>query len=356
MDDGLGAVEYVRELLPLTRVNVVRRERGFEWWAGSLRQQVWAEKPVQNQGSTVSRLHCRTDFVRGFKATDEQVAALGELMRGATLSAIIRNPEDPGRLQLASSCYINESTAGWMPWLFGMVTAWQNWEAHQIGHEAAKLLGAELDATAHPEGKILQTLHENIAIVGSGVGKVATHPSRFAGEEMSELKPFLSRPPIVLCTGDTRALTFELPFLGETSLAMLQTAESHPRNGNGLHTELRLPVELANGTMQCLEMNELELKGDTWAHLLGSWTERENGPVFRMFCSNLVFQPGLLLAHALNTVIRARWWAEVVYEDDWEEGGYENACRQKEILLMVLREEAKGQSKGGLFGRLFGRR
>jgi hypothetical protein len=355
MDIGLEAIDYVRECLPVSEGNAALGKRGFEWWSGRLRQRVWTEDAAEDEGMTVWRLHCRTDLVKGFEGTEAQMAVLGELMDNVTLSALIRDPQDPGRLQLASSCYVNESTAGWMPWLFGLVTVWQNWEANQTVLSLQERLGLEVDASAPPNGGSTSTLHEKVALVAEGLAQVKSHPSRFAGKEMEGLKEVLNVPPVVTSTGDRSGFVYELPFCGQTSLSILATSEAHPQAGNGLSSSLKIPIEIRHGAAECLEMNEAELKDHSWTHFLGSWTLGDSGPVFKAFYPNLFFQPGILVAFALNNVTRARWIAEKVHGDNWEEGGFEKACLNKLAMLDALQAAASSTKKPGLLSRLFGR-
>src|SRR5262245_48487736 len=75
-DLGLAMVDAIGHSMTLDADWSLRTERGFTWWGKDLAQHVWAEPGVDDDGFNIFRLHARTDLLRSFKPSDENLAKL----------------------------------------------------------------------------------------------------------------------------------------------------------------------------------------------------------------------------------------------------------------------------------------
>jgi hypothetical protein len=120
-------------------------------------------------------------------------------------------------------------------------------------------------------------------------------------------------------------LTAEFPFgprggpaaAGGTShLLQVHGTESGPM-GHGLRMTLRLREWPMDGERQIFppELSELEAKGGSGAHLLGSWAiepDPSSVPYFTCFLPSVLFAPGSLLNLILSIGVRARWASDMI--------------------------------------------
>lgn len=315
MDVGLRIVQDLYQTMQVDAEWSVRTERGFTWWAKDHAQRVWADPPEESDGIRVSRLHARTDLVTGFEPRPENLALLAVGAMRGTVAGVVRHPERPDRLQLATSVYAHAQNREWTGLLFSVAVPLQATEAHLQGPPLAMRLGAEVAATDHPASgrrphhdQMLDLLEDCILPAGTG-------PSLWPGLEMQRVLDLLQQGPGVLATGDAGALTAEFPFRGRTALLRVITDQRHPLLGNGLLLLLSLPLSGAPGELcrSALELNEQELRSMTRAPFLGSWSF--GGPwglTFASFLPNLVYRPGLLPNLVIGMANRARWAEQVL--------------------------------------------
>jgi hypothetical protein len=339
-DYGLEAVAFVRERLQVDDRWAEPIDRGFRWWAGPLAQSVWAEPLIDDDGIVVSRVHVRTDFLRGFTGTREQNVSLSTWRSYPTPSGPVRHLGDPERIALASCVWVNESNMSWAPQLAAWAAAMQSAEAHSVAPLATELLAATADTSGHPTSGLRSTPDGRFAAIAQRVRLKGRRPSPFAGPEMASVLDLLQRPPCVLATGDERGLTAEFPFHGNTSLLQLLTEERDFAMGNGLHTLLAIP-EGENSVEGALEMNGRELHNTIprapRSHFLGTWSPSKDALAFSSFLPNAIHVPGLLINLALSMCSRARWVAEVVSGDDWRESFPEAFENKRRYLAEVAR-------------------
>lgn len=357
MDHGQRVVQEVYDRLQIDGKWSVRGERGFTWWAGDLRQSVWAETPFQDLEMEIVRVHARTDLIKGYRGDERQKQGLGALMPFCTLSGYVPDRRDPSRIQLASSVYVNESTVDWMGEFFTWATMIQNIEAHILVRSLPELVGADADASGHPESGARADMDEMSELLTHVVAPEGREPSRYAGPEMAELVENIQHPPTVMATGDADGLTSELPFVGRTSMVRLFTDAQNPRMGNGLLATCSLPVEIGDPVGRALQMNSREVSEPTRAHFLGSWCLAPTGSFsFVSFYPNAMFKQNMLLNVYMTSLLRCRWAAERVYGDDWENGGFDRALGGKmERLRRLTGEMDSEKKKSNPLGRFFGR-
>src|SRR5262249_60397109 len=109
-DLGLWIVDGIGDSMSLDAEWSVRTERGFTWWGKDLAQHVWAEPGVEDDGFEVFRLHARTDLLRSFEPSDQNLAKLDAFAAFATTSGFLVD-EKRSRLQFAASMYAHDDTS-----------------------------------------------------------------------------------------------------------------------------------------------------------------------------------------------------------------------------------------------------
>jgi hypothetical protein len=175
--------------------------------------------------------------------------------------------------------------------------------------------------------------------------------SVWAGPEMKHCVELGQRAPRILATGDRSGLTAEYPFGANTSLLRLVTDAENPRLGHGLLALLTVPRK-SEGPEVAMELNALELSRLTRSHFLGTWCDDEMGLTYCAFYPNVARVPGLLPNIFFSTASRAKWFAEEILGQPWQDT-YQAALEAKAARLKEL---ASLSRKRGLVNRIFGRR
>jgi hypothetical protein len=345
-DLGLQIVDEIGHSMTLDAEWSVRTERGFTWWGKDLAQHVWTEPGIDDDGFEIFRLHARTDLLRDFAATPENLAKLNAFAGFATTSGFL--VDDPtARVQLASSMYAHDETADWVRKSFGLVVAMQAADAQIKSGALAEFTGAEVDATPHPSSGPRPDLDDMLNVLEHVVVPLGQRRSAWEGEELEWTTEIVRRGQYtVLATGDATGLSAEFPFQSGTSLLTVTTEVTNPQLGNGALVVLRLPMNMAehDGHSFAAALNSRELKTMTRAHYLGCWLWRDDGMCFVTFLPNaLRIGRGDLLNHVIAMSGRAKWVAETFYGDEWnahrDEGGRPLATTAIADLLARVQEE-----------------
>lgn len=336
-DPGRTVVDHIYSTLQIDAQWSVRGERGFTWWGKDYAQRVWAEPPFVEDGLVVSRLHARTDVVRGFSASREKLTMLASLNKLASLNAFVWDAQQPDRVALAAGMYVHDQNLAMVQRLFSFAVAMQAADAHRNASVLAFILGAECDVSAHPGSGLRTEADDMLKIVERGVLPEGRKESRWPGKEMEQAVALFSGPPCVLCTGDENGLAAEFPLAKATTLLTVNARATHPLLGSGLLMRLFLPFVLpvTESALEALRLNSLELQSLTRAAFLGSWCLDAGGVNHVSFYPNCIYLPGLLPNLVLSAAVRARWVAERAYGHNWNDS-YAAATEQKVRQLRSL--------------------
>jgi hypothetical protein len=314
-DIGLRVLDHAYKQMKVDREWSANIERGFVWWGHRLAQWVWAEPCFDDDGIIIARLHARTDVLTGFAPTPEQLRALIPFLRMASLSGLVRDAEDEGRLQLACSMYVHDQTFDWVKRAFSLAVAMQAAEAELLADALAGALGARVAASAHPHSGARPEPDDMLNVLQAVVIPEGAGPSQFPGRHFLTALETMEQGGF-LASGEEDALTMEFPFGDRTSLCQLTTKDRHPWLGAGLLRRLSLPLgpdEEAARVEQALTLNEWELGELTRTHFLGSWCPDTHGLTHVTFFPNSWSGPcpGYAVMAALNSLQRARWAARL---------------------------------------------
>jgi hypothetical protein len=345
-DLGVEIVDKIGHSMTLDAEWSIRTERGFTWWGKDLAQHVWAEPGINDDGFEIFRLHARTDLLRSFQATPENLAKLNAFAGFATTSGFLVDDRH-SRVQFAASMYAHDETDDWVRKSFGLVAAIQAADAQIKAQVLAEFTGAEVDATPHPSSGLRPEHDDMLNVLEDVVVPLGQRSSAWEGEELEWTTEIVQRGQYtVLATGDSTGLSAEFPFQSRTSLLTVTTETSNPQLGNGALLVLRLPMNIGetDGHRFAVALNRRELKLMTRAHYLGCWLWRDDGMCFVTFLPNaLRIGRGDLLNQVIAMSGRAKWVAETFYGDDWDahqdEGGRPLATPAIGDLLARLEEE-----------------
>lgn len=315
-DVGTRVVEFVRQRLQVEGQWCEPGERGFTWWAGPLAQCVWAEPPYEDNGVTLSRVHVRTDLLRGVP-DGETIVACAAVMHRAALSGLVRIDEDRGgNLLFASSAYVCDQMEASLGLVVALAAALQTAEAHCLMADLAQATGGEPRESAPPNEETRRHPDEMLSIIENLVAPHGVGPSVYTGPEFTRAAEWLEQQGI-FANADETGLTAEYPFGEQTSLLTLKTGEPHPVLGNGLSIQLTLPLmpgeeESLDGVQTALAMNAREVTEHTDSHFTGSWCADPRGLAYRSFFPNLLGGgPGWVTNVVLAMTRRAKWAADV---------------------------------------------
>jgi hypothetical protein len=244
-------------------------------------------------------------------------------------------------LCLAASAWVHTENAEWVTPLLAWVGMLQATEARGWAAVAAEHGVVPIATSSHPESGLRTHPDEMLRGVGELVVPAGAQPSPWVGDEMELALELVKQLPTVLATGGPEGLTAEFPFLGDTSLLRVLPDAEHPLMGTGLLVLLTVPVD-GVGMSDALDVGGYELLEVVRAPFLGSWRPDEHGLTWAAFYPNAVFQEGLARNVVLGTAVRAKWVAESVYGDDWNE----SFGRARETVLARTRALAEALGKG----------
>src|SRR5262245_27307198 len=244
-DCGLDVVRHLFEVLELEEKACLRQDRGFTWWGDDHAQRVWADSAVDRDGETVWKVHARTDLLKDFVATEQNLGLLSEFASHASLGGgLIRDAERRNRIQLASYISATRSTLQWAKGFFPTVAATQAAEAHVMAQSLAGFAGCTPDTSAHPvagPGK----RHRVLDVLGAWVRGGKMPPVWTIDEFYETAEEIAAVEPFPASASDS-GLTVEFPFGEANAVCEMTTKIQHPTYQNGLLVRLNLPIALSD--------------------------------------------------------------------------------------------------------------
>ena len=337
-DVGPQLLTFIYEEMKIDREWSVRQERNLTWWGHRLAQRIWAETVMIEDGDEIVRVHAETDVLRNVNAEAHPARTLSILNRNANLSAYVWNPQTK-KISLRSSAYFHSQNFPWLSVFFLNAVSLQAAEAHLQPDALAKLVGGEVDESAHPQNGFRAKRDEMLDVITLLYGPMGRNSSRFTTEDFHEVMRLDPKPWLMANEGE-EGLTAEFPFPGcmpPTALLTVANDISHPLLGSGVLILLRLPMTLREADVDSLacQLNMAELRYPTRSHFMGSWcVDRERNlnlaqlgllligepvPVgvlekgadetlsFCSFIPSACYRRGLLVNIIYHMAIRARW-------------------------------------------------
>jgi hypothetical protein len=323
VDCGMTVVQNYFDALRIDEKSCLRQERGFTWWGEDLAQRIWSDPPAIRDGTTVWKVHARTDFLAGFADSGSNLGYLAQLASFASLGGgLIRATSERHRIQLASCLYATEETLQWATLFFPSTAATQTAEAHLMAKMFPPMVECEAAISAHPV--LGPARHHRVLDMLEAFVREGKKPPVWSPEEFEDTASELAGEPFDVSPSES-GLTVELPFGNSTALGEMTSKIEHPSYGHGLTARLVLPVAPsdAENPQIVLRCNGLEIDSLTpVSHFTGSYYIGEGERLsYSNFIPNLQSYRGVpFLASLIRFMaLRARWLAEVIGGDDWVE-------------------------------------
>lgn len=273
-DVGPQLLTYIYEQMQIDPEWSLREERNLTWWGHRLAQRIWAETVMIEDGDEIVRVHAETDVLRNVNTEAHAIQSLSILNRNASLSAYVWNSETK-KVSLRSSAYFHTQNFPWLSQFFLAAVSLQAAEAHLQPDALAKLIGGEVDESAHPTNGFRKQKDEMLDVITLMYAPEGNNPSRFTTEDFHAAMELNPKPWLMANEGEN-GLTAEFPFPGcmpPTALLTLDNEIRHPLLGSGLFILLRLPLNLRGANVESLasQLNLAELRNPTQTHFMGSW-------------------------------------------------------------------------------------
>jgi hypothetical protein len=289
-DVGERALAGLRECLGIEAAAPSESRHGFAWNPFGWVQRAWAA-PALARGEDPGRsVHLRTELSLRLDGAPASIEALRSRLPLATLSGVVRNADDPCRVQLASSLFVHSGNEGWAVRLLTAAARLQLLEAFLLDR---------LASTPPPGARLPGP--------GFGLGlDRATETSAETGPDVAECAAALRGLPGARAVRTPSGLSASLPFgeRAEKGLLELVAQARRPALGPGLSVVLALPGD--GGVLEAIELNEGEIGERSDTDLLGGWSARAGGRVFTTFLPMAAWDRGLAVEIVLGFVRRVR--------------------------------------------------
>lgn len=336
-DDGRDDVGpwFLGETFKLMQIDQewsISQERSFTWWGHRLAQTVFADRPIVSNGVTVVQMRGHCDAVTGVADSLETYALLSELNAEAGLDALVFDPSS-GRVSSELTCWVHSDTR-WLREMFAMAVAQQCAVLEYRADHLAAVLGGDIATTAHPTSglrpipdgmvdvtQVANRFDRSVPISSAGYRRVcnfeqASWLTATAAPDGFHLTfPFDAEP--VLATPDevgTAVLT------AGTKVQPGHEVGAMARLGDGVAMRLTVPRwwDEDESPSVANQLNRLEARGDSRAHLLGAWYADEGSVAFSGFLPSITLgaDEDEAVVRVTNLVLtmakRVRWASEMM--------------------------------------------
>ena len=322
-DLGTELVAHIHESLRIPNDYTKDEVRGFEWWAFDYAQRIWSDLGNFHNASTVYRLHCEIDFLRGQGHAAEAEQALVELMGEGSLSAVVYDAEKD-LYKMHCSVYAHYDNEAWVRRVMNAAVALQITNVQRQTHRFTKEFKMAHPMTEHPVKGARKAPDQICEFEERFFKPHGAGASRWLGEaEWEEGRQALKRIASNVKTDYKLCLEADFDWsYGQRDMSLIISAvDPHPELGHGLLFTLTLPILMDNPHKAhvALMLNECERREWNWYNDFGSWCYRNGELAFVCFVPNICHMPGILPDFAHDMAIRANWvhehWAQIVKQE-----------------------------------------
>lgn len=317
-----SALEQIARTWSVDETDVTPHEHGFDWLPGSHAVRVRIYKDVETPGPERFRLTITTGYLRNLPAQDAMFvrnASLITKLHCPTYSLIY--PPTPiiekhfdghaADMNLFSSAYISEGTAGWLPGFLARMSIMQPIDAELFSTEAAEFIGGGVPAFAgdskrKPANGVLEVHH--------ALRKAGDAQNRWIGsDEFEAFAEAHARSDLCFGFGDECGMTLETPFGQDSVLITFRTDQQFPSLGNGLfiETQIRSSEDFDNVCANAAVLNFLESVDWSDFPQMGCWhpqevSEEQTNLAHTCFIPNAFFAEGLIVNFGMWALARVQ--------------------------------------------------
>jgi len=298
-DVGLRLLDSLYEQMMIDDEWVVRRERGFTWWAYRLAQHFEVGPPAWSEDRYICTVRIWTEVVRGVDPSTDPASVLAAVNPVAQLNALVWDPADATIIECCTAT-VHDEIFTWLSKVLSTAAVLQNTAAHSRAKMLASATGGTAAASNHPKAAGMRLEMDGLLNVPEQViAPQGARPSQFVGAHFQHVEGFM-RQMQLFGNADSEGLTCEVPFSGhtpsialpegaepETSLIKMFTDAPNPDAGNGLLCIMRLPcnAEPRQIAAQANRLNLIESRGNTGTLLLGAWCPDPSSDTTLAFCA-----------------------------------------------------------------------
>ncbi len=329
-DLGEDAVRRIAKLWQVDDDRVVWTDKGFDWWPGSFRVSVRAEKGEMEDHGDARRIVVRTAVLKDVPIRNVRTRlAIGKIP--PTLSPTFAWVYMPVGLKhdtltdrpvwFQSAVYAREDTQEWLPEFFGRMALLQPIWAERYAASTGREVGAQADVSPLYQVSETHPADDMLGVADAIYIPAGREPNRWIGTgEFEAISERFGMQDACFGFGGETGLTLETPIGSSSAHIRLLTDAPHPTLGSGLLAIVQLPDwrDEAAIVEQCAWLNFYEAM--TWTEFpqLGSWRAKEVGDgVFAashvMFIPNAFYKRGLATNAALWQVGRAKWVKKMLW-------------------------------------------
>jgi len=306
-DLGLKAIGDLYRKLSIDDKWTVKKERGFDWWAGGLVQSISVDKAYDDDGIILYKLQARTALLKDFEETKNNLELLSIYGTYSSIASMVRDPNNVNKIQMVSTIWVHEQIYPQAVEYFTWAAIIQNIEAHIMADILSEALNAKQDYSAHPSTGYRVELDEMLNLVETLIAPQGKQPSLWNNQIMAELPEFINRADKWFSMGSESGVSAEFPYPGRTSLLQFITDESNPRMGNGLLVLIRTPLSGVD-PKYVLELNEFEQNSEAFLQSIGSWCLQNGELNYVTFLPNSMYLKGMEKNLALWMMRRIEWF------------------------------------------------
>ncbi len=277
-DIGSKAIERIFKSLQVDDKWSVWDDRGFSWWGHRLKQRVWSEPGLWDNGFEIFRICAQTGLLTRGKPSREISNVLNDLASKLTLSAPLYD-FSKGSISLFSSIYMHKETYVGYSKFFAEAAILQLIEAERYVDEMARSLDTQIASSFHPQNG-LRILKDEMLNVADAIyiPKGKTHSPELDFDEYGILGSNVNNTDgFSLYSKGGFSAEFAWG-LDDTYLIQIYHEADHPWLGKGVTFSLQLPIS----SKLKPEIDELSIvlnKEDVgktfWPDTLGAWQSRD---------------------------------------------------------------------------------
>jgi hypothetical protein len=127
---GKESLDFLFKTLKIDKEWSARNETSFDWWAHKLKQKIWFNSDIEDEGLFLTKICAETDLI--INVDIESATQILEIIQPLGLLAAPIYDENDKSIKLYSHIYVHKESVGWLQELFTYVAIIQCTLAHNL--------------------------------------------------------------------------------------------------------------------------------------------------------------------------------------------------------------------------------